>query len=105
MSYEIVWHPKALQRLEKLPKNISQRIVEKVKTIKENPFHFLEHFEGGDYYKLRVGDYRLLVDVDNRVKLLKSRCLTTEVEFTKDSNSPLGCLLLNCNVPSLRKTA
>ncbi len=47
MSYEIVWHPKVLEKLEKLPKNISERIVNKVKGMKENPFHFLEHYEVG----------------------------------------------------------
>ncbi len=71
MTYEILWHPKALEKLEKLSKNISERIVKKVEGIKENPFRFLEHYEGKDYYKLRVGDYRLLVDIDNSNKVIK----------------------------------
>ena len=32
--------------------------------LKENPFRFLEHYEGDDVYKLRIGDYRALIDID-----------------------------------------
>ena len=42
----------------------------KVSSIKENPFHFLEHYEGEDVYKLRIGDYRALIDVDFENKVL-----------------------------------
>ena len=65
MVYSVSWNPKSKKFLRKLPKEISRRIVLKVKFIKGNPFHHLEHYEGDDFYKLRVGDYRLLIDVDH----------------------------------------
>ncbi len=43
--------------------------------MKEEPFRFLEHFEGEDHYKFRVGDYRALVDVDFKNKILIVRAL------------------------------
>ena len=46
------------------------KIVLKVNEVQEDPFRFLEHYEGKDYYKLRVGDYRLLIDVDFKNKVL-----------------------------------
>ena len=70
MSYSVEWHPKTRKFLRKLPKDISERIVLKVKEVREDPFRFLEHYEGDDYYKLRVGDYRLLIDVDFKNKVL-----------------------------------
>ena len=70
MSYSVEWDPKVRKYLRKLPNDISARIVLKVKEIKEDPFHYLEHYEGKDYYKLRVGDYRLLIDVDFKNKVL-----------------------------------
>lgn len=70
MSYSVEWDPKVKKYLRKLPNDISARIVLKVKEIKEDPFHYLEHFEGKDYYKLRVGDYRLLIDVYFKDKVL-----------------------------------
>jgi len=69
MSFSIEWDEKALSFLKKLPKNISERIFNKIESIKENPFHFLEHYEG-KYYKLRVGDYRALIDIDFEIKVL-----------------------------------
>ena len=70
MSFSVFWHPKVRKFLLKLPKGVSRRIVLKVKAIRENPFHYLEHFEGASYYKLRVGEFRLLIDVDLSDKVL-----------------------------------
>ena len=70
MSYSVEWHPKVRKFLRKLPKDISERIVLKVKEVQEDPFRYLEHYEGKDYYKLRVGDYRMLIDVDFKNKVL-----------------------------------
>ena len=69
MSFFIEWDEKVIDFLNKLPKNLSERIVNKVNSIKENPFHFLEHYEG-EYYKLRIGDYRALIDIDFERKVL-----------------------------------
>lgn len=71
MSYSTLWNPKVRKFLRKLPKDISRRIVLKVKDVAEDPFHYLEHYEGNDYYKLRVGNYRLLIDVDFSEKQLR----------------------------------
>ena len=71
MTYSIDWNPKAKKFLRKLPKEISKRIVLEVRFIKENPFNYLEHYEWNDFYKLRVGDYRLLIDVNHEHKELK----------------------------------
>ena len=73
MSYNINWSKKADKFLEKLPKDISKRIVHKVNSIKDNPFHFVEHYEGESYFKLRIGDYRVLLDIDTSSKLIEVR--------------------------------
>ncbi|MEM5809775.1 MAG: hypothetical protein QW156_02695 [Candidatus Aenigmatarchaeota archaeon] len=41
--------------------------------LQDNPFHFLEHYEGQDFYKLRIGDYHALVDIDFENKIIKIR--------------------------------
>ena len=73
MSYIIKWTSKSLKFLGKLPKEIASRILDKVEKIKDDPFHYLEHYESADVYKLRIGNYRLLVDVDFSNKILKIR--------------------------------
>jgi len=69
MSFSIEWDEKVINYLKKLPKNISARIFKKIESTIENPFHFLEHYEG-KYYKMRIGDYRALIDIDFEKKVL-----------------------------------
>jgi mRNA interferase RelE/StbE len=71
MTWKILWHPKAVKKLNKLPKNLKDRVIKRVNKLYKNPFYFLEHFEGQDFYKLRIGDYRALIDVDFENKLIK----------------------------------
>ena len=68
--YEIKVHPKIAKYLHKLPQPVSERIKEKLKSIRSDPFNYLEHYEGADVYKLRIGDYRALIDVDKKSKTL-----------------------------------
>ncbi len=75
MSYLVKWNLNPLKFLEKLPKEMSVRIVNKLEIVKNDPFHYLEHYEGADVYKLRIGNYRLLIDVDFTSKILKIRIL------------------------------
>ena len=71
MNFQVDWHPKASKNLSKLPKDMIKRILGKIDEVKEDPFRFLEHFEGQNFYKLRIGDYRALIDVDFQNKILK----------------------------------
>ena len=74
MNYSVKVDKKAQDFLDKLPQNISLRIINKLEQIKENPFHFLEHYEG-EYYKLRIGDYRALMDIDFQRKIIWVRII------------------------------
>ena len=62
--YRIVFDDKAIDFLEKLPNNIRKRILKKIFSTKENPFHFFERLDGRPEYKLRVGDYRVIAEID-----------------------------------------
>jgi len=75
MSYKIEIGPKAEKVFNKLTQDISRRIINKLKQLKENPFRYLEHYEEDDCYKYRIGDYRALIDVDFHNKILKVRVL------------------------------
>jgi len=74
MSYSIEWDQKAFKFLDKLQKDLGLRILDKLEEIKENPFRYLEHYEG-EGYKLRIGDYRALIDVDSKKRILFVRVL------------------------------
>lgn len=74
MPYEVKLHPQAVGFLNSCLPEIRDRIKKKLQILQENPFHYLEHFEG-DYYKLRIGDYRALIDVDFKLKVIKVQVL------------------------------
>ncbi|MBI2140532.1 type II toxin-antitoxin system RelE/ParE family toxin [Candidatus Woesearchaeota archaeon] len=73
MDYAIRWSKKAEKFLEKLPPDTASRIAHKVDSIAADPFHFLEHYEGENYFKLRIGDYRALIDVDTSLRVIDVR--------------------------------
>ena len=75
MTFVVRWSKQAERFLAKLPRKIARRIINKVNTIKCNPYHFLEHYEGADFYKLRIGDYRFLVDIDVAENVISVRIL------------------------------
>jgi mRNA interferase RelE/StbE len=69
MSFEVNWRRKAIIGLKKIPQDIALRIWSKIESIKEDPFRYLKHLEGSGY-KLRIGNYRALIDVDSQKKIL-----------------------------------
>jgi len=70
MNYTLKWHPQAFRVLKRLPKDIIKRVTNKFDLLTEDPFRYLEHYEGKDLFKLRIGDYRALVKVNFEGKLL-----------------------------------
>lgn len=66
----IEWHPQAYKHLESLPKYVIERVLKKLDMVAEDPFRYLEHYEGEKVYKLRIGDYRALIDVDSESDVL-----------------------------------
>lgn len=69
--YNLIFEKKALDFLNKLEKELKERIWNKLQQCKEDPFRFLEHLTQIDGYKLRVGDYRLIIDIDDISKTMK----------------------------------
>lgn len=70
MTYGIKWHPQAYKVLRKLPKDMIKRTLDKLDAVSNDPFKFLEHFEGDKLYKLRIGNYRALIDIIFEDKLI-----------------------------------
>lgn len=67
MIYEIKFSPNAKKFIKKLQKDIALRIIKKFENLKSEPFRYLQHYEGEDCYKFRIGDYRALVDVKEKI--------------------------------------
>lgn len=68
MNFQIKFSKQAVKFISNLSEDIKKRIKRKFKEVSKNPFRYLEHFEGEDCYKLRIGDFRALIDL-NKEKL------------------------------------
>ncbi len=53
-------HP-AKEQLADLDKDVRLRIYDKLEEIKDWPDHFLVSLKGYPYYRLRIGDYRAII--------------------------------------------
>ncbi len=67
MTYEIIFSDKALRQLKKLEKNIQERIIAVLERIRVRPESYVTKLVGDPGYKLRVGDYRVIMDIDNKI--------------------------------------
>ena len=83
--WEVYLSPDVQDFLKRQDKGIAERIKKGLAKLKtEDPFHYLEHFEGQAYYKYRIGKYRALVDIDFQNKILKVQVLDKRsVIYTK----------------------
>ena len=75
MTFEVRLHPRVDSVLEKLEHQIAQRIRKKLRLLQDDPFRFLEHHGGDDVFKLRIGEYRALIDVDRKKQIVFVRHL------------------------------
>ncbi|MGN1098574.1 MAG: type II toxin-antitoxin system RelE/ParE family toxin [Clostridia bacterium] len=62
MKYTIKYKKKALKFIQKQPKNQQERII---KAIEELPNGDIVHVETTNKYRLRVGDYRIIFEINN----------------------------------------
>lgn len=70
MTYELIFDTVALDALFSLPKNIAKRIWNKLQETKENPHRYFERLTKRSSYKLRVGEYRAIADIDDNQKII-----------------------------------
>lgn len=63
--YSLIIDFKAMDFLEKLPSSISKRIFKKIQQTKEDPYRYFSKLVGRDEYKLRVGDYRIIAEIND----------------------------------------
>ena len=68
--YKIIWDKKPREILQKLQPTISSRIYKKVNELTENPLPKVKRLKGINTFSLRVGDYRVILDIDMQNKII-----------------------------------
>ena len=74
MDYRIIWSVQASKQMERLDRSVAKRIHEKVGQLYQNPERYVEKLVRYPYYRLRVGNYRVILDIQNemiRILILK----------------------------------
>ncbi len=54
----------AAEKFRKLDRAVRDRVAKKLRDVAEDPRRFLTRLASVEAYRLRVGDYRVIVDVD-----------------------------------------
>lgn len=71
MTYQVIWSESASRELSKLDRAVAKRILDQVEAIRESPRRSLRRLVGLPYFRMRVGDYRLILElVEGRVQIL-----------------------------------
>ena len=64
MTFQIFFTDKALKQLKKLEKNDQERIIKSLERIRIRPESYITKLIDDPGYRFRVGDYRVILDVD-----------------------------------------
>ena len=67
MTYEIIFSGAALKQLKKLDKSAQERIISTLERIRIRPQSHVKKLVGDSGYRLRVGDYRVILDIDEGI--------------------------------------
>ncbi len=63
--YEIIFSDTARKQLKKLSFELQERILHSLERIRIRPEAFVKRLVGISAYSFRVGDYRVILDIDN----------------------------------------
>ena len=63
--YSIEFTPVAEKQFNKFPKTLQQRVINALERIRIRPEAYIEKLVGIPGYKFRVGDYRVIMDLEN----------------------------------------
>ena len=64
MAYKISVTDTAKKQLKKLDRQTAKRIDKKLHEISDDPFLYVTKLVGLEFYKLRVGNYRILMTIE-----------------------------------------
>jgi mRNA interferase RelE/StbE len=73
--YQIIFDKKVIDYLNKQDDKFKERIFDKILSTKENPFRYFEKLTDRKEYKLRIGNYRVLADIETPTKMIKIRLI------------------------------
>ena len=68
--YSLVYSATSLKHLKKLDKEIQIRIISTLERIRVRPYPHVKKLVESPYFRLRVGDYRVILDIKENKLLI-----------------------------------
>ena len=68
--YSLVYSATALKHLKRLDKEIQIRIISTLERIRVRPYPHVKKLVESPYFRLRVGDYRVILDIKENKLLI-----------------------------------
>ncbi len=69
--YQIIFTKKAENQLLAVEGMVQERIVSVIRRIQIQPHHFCKKLSNSEVYRLRVGDYRVILDISDKNKEIR----------------------------------
>ena len=88
MSFKVFLHPKAAQFLERTSPTVNERIKARLKELEDYPEKG-ERLKPSTFWRLRIGDYRAIYDIDRR----ESKVLVLYIGHRRDVYDDFSRLL------------
>jgi mRNA interferase RelE/StbE len=60
-----------LRDLKNLPAKVGRRIIGVLLRIRNNPWKYSRRLTGTDFYRVRVGDYRIIIEIEKKIYVLR----------------------------------
>ena len=63
--FKLIYADEVFKQLKKLEKSIQERIINTLERIRIRPYPYVKKLVASPYFRLRVGDYRAILDIKN----------------------------------------
>ncbi len=63
MVWEVIWSEKSVKQLERIDKKNAKKIYDSVLDCIDDPFRAVIRLTNSPFYRLRVGNYRVILDL------------------------------------------
>ncbi|MBW7877494.1 MAG: type II toxin-antitoxin system RelE/ParE family toxin [Candidatus Cloacimonetes bacterium] len=73
MSYTITFTRKAAKSFQKIPAKFGNGIINALKDLARDPYSngSVKKLEGHDGYRMRVGDYRVIYELEDEIRVIR----------------------------------
>ena len=68
--YKLIFDKKALKKINRLDRITKKRVWGKLQECKKNPQKYLKQLTGIKLFKLRIGQYRIIIDLKKELRIL-----------------------------------